>query len=171
MTKPHRRYTPTQQFGTMLLALNEGIVAAEQKTKTPQSTIYTWFRRAGGIAEVRRFAEEAAGHALSKAEQAVYEWFLELKAAKGITEEEGFRTLRQLFEARLGSQEKTGVNINLTQQQAQGVDGRNLNAAEAAYLATLRGQPSIESGPNVSLPTLPLSSNGADGSLPSEDSE
>ena len=163
-----RRYSTTQQFGTMLLALNEGIVVAAEKTGTPQATIYSWFRRsgAGGIKEVRIFAEEVTQHALLTAEQAIYAQI----ANQAAGEEELHATFRKLIEARLGH-DKPGLNINLTQQQAQGADGRSLSAAEQAYIATLRGQPSLESGADVSLPALPLSGNGTDGSLPSEDSE
>jgi len=160
-----RKYTAPERLGYMMLALQTSSEQVEAEYKVPARTIRQWFDAAGGIAECRRWLEAEVLTSYLQSRRAVFQAVMD--RAPDLGEEQLMETYRKM----VTPAESHGVNINLTQQQAQGVDGRNLSAAESAYVAALRGQPSTESGEDVSLPALPLPSNGTGGPLPSEDSE
>ena len=91
-------YTPTEKIGTMLIALRDGVVAASEQTKTPQTTIYTWFQEGGGIVEVRSFAEAAERVSLVQAKTAMYDEVRRRMHAKEISEEQLMTTFRKVLE-------------------------------------------------------------------------
>lgn len=66
-----RSYTETEKIGTMLLALEQGGPIAEQKTGVPHTTIYSWFKEAGGIDIIRQYAEARSGHSVLSAKAAI----------------------------------------------------------------------------------------------------
>ena len=165
--KPKRRqrhYTAPERLGYMMLALQTSSDQVEAEHRVPARTIRGWFEDAGGIADCRRWLETEILGAYLQSRLAIF------RTVAARVPEGDFGEVMETYRKMVTPAEAQGVNILVTQQQAQGVDGRSLNAAEQAYIATLRGQPSLESGPDVPLPTLPLSGNGTDGSLPSEDS-
>ena len=167
MGKPQRRqrkFTAPERLGYMMLSLQTSTEQVAREHGLAASTIRHWFMDAGGINECRRWLETETLGAYLRSRQAIFQAVTE--RAPKLGEEELMETYRKM----VTPAEAQGVNIHVTQQQAQGADGRSLNAAEQAYIATLRGQPSLESGADVSLLALPLSGNGTDGSLPSEDS-
>ena len=159
-----RHYSAPERLGYMMLALQTSSEQVAREHGITASTIRHWFADAGGINECRRWLEAETLGAYLRSRQAIFQAVTE--RAPELGEEQLMETYRKM----VTPAEAQGVNIHVTQQQAQGVDGRNVNAAEQAYIATLRGQPSFESGSDGSLPALPLSGNGTDGPLPSEDS-
>lgn len=69
----HRTYTETEKIGTMLLALEQGVPHAAKVTNTPEPTLYQWFQSAGGLSEIRSFAELSVLHSKMGALKAVYD--------------------------------------------------------------------------------------------------
>ena len=70
---PKRTYSNFERVAVMTVALKVGVIKAAAATRTPESTIYDWFTNAGGIAEIRRFADMAKDQTLSTFEKAVYD--------------------------------------------------------------------------------------------------
>jgi len=160
-----RRYTAPERLGYMMLALQTSSDQVEAEHKVPARTIRGWFNDAGGITECRRWLETEILGAYLQSRLAIF------RTVAARVPDGDFAELMETYRKMVTPAESHGVNIHMTQQQAQGADGRNLSAAEAAYVAALRGQPSIEGGQDVPLPTLQIPSNGTGRPLPSEDSE
>jgi hypothetical protein len=68
-----RSYTDAERIGLMTVALDKGVEATAKQAGVPVRTVYEWFGAAGGIANIRAFANEAAGRAISDAKRAVCE--------------------------------------------------------------------------------------------------
>ena len=98
--RQHQEYGDAEKQAALLLALRDGVSAASQALDIPETTIYTWFERAGGLAEIRTFINAAAQVALSRAEQAIYEEVERRVRAEQLSEGELMTTFGKLIEAR-----------------------------------------------------------------------
>lgn len=97
-----REYGDAEKQADLLLALRDGVAAASEALNIPERTIYTWFERAGGLAEIRAFLDTAARVALSLAEQSVCEEVERRAKAGQLSDGELMATFRKLIEARSG---------------------------------------------------------------------
>lgn len=120
-----RSYSETEKIGTMLMALNEGVPVAAQRTETPMPTIYEWFNEGGGILKVRSFLESAMLNAGFAAKRAVYDEVV--KRAPQAQDTEVFVTFREMMREAAGqgpAAAQAGAQAAATLQVViQGKDG------------------------------------------------
>ncbi len=109
-----RTYTETEKIGTMLLALRHGVAEAVNAVGVPERTVYQWFEDSGGIAAVRKFADNASGFTIATAAQAVAMEVQRRAEAGNLPADELLETYRALLpkEAPLSATTQAGAQAN-----------------------------------------------------------
>jgi len=99
-TRPSRSYSDFERVAVMSIALTHGIAYAVKATKTPERTVYSWFADAGGLAEIRNFANMAAENSVAKAEQALCDEVARRLLLEDTDTDQLLITYRKLLETR-----------------------------------------------------------------------
>ena len=154
-----------------LLILADAITtsAHDASTRWPVSehTIYSWGDQLGGLRVLREVYEAHRQAAVSSMVRAISGEVQ--KRLPRLHQKAVVALAIQVLDSQARSQQQSLVTVNANANASAASAAGSVSAAEAAYIAALRGQPSTEGGESPELPPVQVSGNGAGGPEPAAD--
>ena len=158
------RIPESQKLLILADAIGTSAPAAAARWGVSEKTIYVWGDKHGGLLALREVWEAKQLAAVS---EMVVQVSHELRQRLPKFSEESITALAlQVLEQ---PAKPSGVTLNVNANASAASAAGSVSAAEAAYIAALRGQPSTEGGESAELPPVQVSGNGAGGPEPAAD--